>query len=148
MKFMNRVDKNAPWSNENCSFQKLANGDGNLDLIYQQQFFKNDVSENPWGGLKTVHRTFNVPIPMTLAGTIYLNGEVAHTFFMDRDRKIVLYLESLNKYSPVIFLDGQGYDTGIIVMNWNRPVEPNEVRLVMGYEYDISDELNEIHFNT
>lgn len=146
-RFKNRAEKSVNWGDD-MSLQELANGDGSLDMIHDKQYFQEDVSENNWGGLLTVHRTFNVPVPLTLTGTIYLKGEVAGVFHMDKDRKIVLF-DTINVPDhPTKLVSGQGYDTGILVMNWSQPVEAHEVRLVMGYEYDICDDYNEMHFNT
>ncbi len=149
MKFLNRADKNKPLiGDDGTMLQAFAEGRITLDPIHSVQYFQGDVSENNHGGLATVHRTFNVPIPKTLVGTIYFKGVPLHAFAMDDDRKIHLFVPSFSTSSPVRLIDGQGYDTGIIVMNWSGRVESNEVRLFMHYEYSIEDSCNELHFNS
>jgi hypothetical protein len=113
-----------------------------MSLYNEHQWVKNEASENTYAGKKTVHRTFNVPDDKTLSGTVYFKNKAVQIFRMEEGRKIVS-AGTIGEENTPFLVSGQGYDTGILVMEWTKPVEPHDIRLIMSYEYCLGDEYNE-----
>lgn len=114
-----------------------------LDTLYTLQYLQDDQLEGRQSGLRTSFEPFNIPVPNTLTGTVYLNGEPNQTF-VESGRQLRTHW--VGRRDQPYMVSGTVNESGTIIVNWSEPVETGQAKLVVSYEYSLEDHRNELHF--